>query len=73
MNGVKVCFAEGCSDAAPFGVRFPGLRAEVPEKYRGYLWACGVHLEAAVARRDAAFSRACDAGEVRMKQMEMLL
>lgn len=52
------CFVEGCEALAPFGIRFPGPLSEVPAKYRGYLWHCEAHLEAAIARRDRAMDRA---------------
>jgi hypothetical protein len=52
------CFVEGCEAPAPFGIRFPGPRSEVPQRYRGYLWHCERHTDEAVARRDLALDRA---------------
>lgn len=55
---IRRCFVEGCEAPAPFGIRFPGPRSEVPERYRGYMWHCVGHLDDAIARRDAAVERA---------------
>ena len=63
------CFCEGCEAPAPFGIRFPGPRSEVPERYRGYLWYCSDHAAEAIARRDAAMERAKADGSLAAVQM----
>ena len=61
---------EGCDRDAPFGIGFPGVRSQVPEAYRGkYLWHCSAHAGEAEKRRDAAYARAVQRGEVRPLQM----
>jgi hypothetical protein len=45
--------------------------SKVPEKYRGYLWSCADHRVGALARRDAALSRARSEGLIVPVQIDM--
>lgn len=39
---------------APFGFRLPGLIRDLPERRRGYLWACAKHRAVAEDRQARA-------------------
>lgn len=42
------------SQDAPWGYRLPGPQSDLPEKRRGYLWACAAHRDEAARRQAAA-------------------
>lgn len=42
------------SAAAPYGLRLPGLRSQLPAGRAGYLWTCADHRAEAETRRDGA-------------------
>lgn len=67
----RTCCIDGCDKPAPWGLRFPGRFSDVPDKYRGYLWHCADHFDAAEARRDKALEKARADGDIRPWQDEL--
>ena len=59
VRGVLPCFVDGCDRAGVFGFGLPGLRKDLPEGKRGYLWACTDpdHRAAAEDRRARAIKK----------------
>ena len=48
--GAHICAKAGCARPASLGFRYPGPRSEVPDRFRGYIWACSEHVDGAEAR-----------------------
>jgi len=51
------CFVPGCEKIAPYGLRWPGFRADVPAKNRGTLHHCREHQDQAETRRNIAMEK----------------
>ena len=51
------CFVPGCEKIAPYGLKWPGFRSDVPAKNKGTLHHCREHQADADARRDTAMAK----------------